>query len=504
MTTVWNGKRNLRCHYLASFLVVSILSMITTNGYSYSSNIVALRNHNGVLHPMRSRSRNRLVVNHSPIAAKDFAFVRYMTRQPQQQDQRPTKNTKKRLDYQHGFHAGNFADVFKHVILIMLLQHMQQAKKGKPMGYVESHAGAGLYQLPLPGDDDPDYCEPEFQRGIGKLMSLLYNQNKKSDSNVGHDNESEQISLLLKDPAVQRYLEIVQSFQPNGEQPTSSSSSEILVYPGSPLFAASMLLQNHPANEMLLYEKAPSQFELLQGHLQAFVDGIISNDNSNNDTVGKNQQEENSDQTEKEDNSAASTASSSYQVYCDNGYTQLAYHAASTTKLPPRTLILVDPPYQLGSDTEQTVALCQKLQRHWRTARIAIWHPVRHGCEATAQRQRLYQQLLQQLKQQQQPSKSKANSKPAAAVEMLSIEIFPPRLPNDNGSKVDDDTGDATSSTSSTTRKDDVGTGMILIQPPFGMEEACKEVLPCLYRCLSPNDDGEPSLEDAIRFEWLS
>lgn len=49
------------------------------------------------------------------------------------------------MNYRHGFHAGNFADVLKHVILMRILTHLDA--KPKPYRIVDSHAGAGRYDL---------------------------------------------------------------------------------------------------------------------------------------------------------------------------------------------------------------------------------------------------------------------------------------------------------------------------------------------------------------------
>lgn len=49
------------------------------------------------------------------------------------------------LSYQHGYHAGNFADVIKHLTLTRLLAYMTQ--KEKPLLYLETHAGRGFYDL---------------------------------------------------------------------------------------------------------------------------------------------------------------------------------------------------------------------------------------------------------------------------------------------------------------------------------------------------------------------
>ncbi len=69
------------------------------------------------------------------------------------------------LSYRHAFHAGNFADVHKHVALVSLLRHLQR----KPRGYcyVDTHAGAGRYALR--SGEGPG---TEWREGIGRLRSV--------------------------------------------------------------------------------------------------------------------------------------------------------------------------------------------------------------------------------------------------------------------------------------------------------------------------------------------
>lgn len=52
------------------------------------------------------------------------------------------------LSYQHIYHAGNLADVHKHALLAWMLAYM--TAKDKPLSYLETHAGRGLYQLDAP------------------------------------------------------------------------------------------------------------------------------------------------------------------------------------------------------------------------------------------------------------------------------------------------------------------------------------------------------------------
>ena len=49
------------------------------------------------------------------------------------------------LSYQHGYHAGNMADVHKHALLALVLDYM--VRKPKPVTYLETHSGRGIYDL---------------------------------------------------------------------------------------------------------------------------------------------------------------------------------------------------------------------------------------------------------------------------------------------------------------------------------------------------------------------
>ena len=68
------------------------------------------------------------------------------------------------MNYRHAFHAGNFADVVKHAVLCRLLTHL--IAKEKPFRVIETHAGAGLYDLA----GDAASRTQEWQGGIGRLL----------------------------------------------------------------------------------------------------------------------------------------------------------------------------------------------------------------------------------------------------------------------------------------------------------------------------------------------
>lgn len=111
------------------------------------------------------------------------------------------------MNYRHAYHAGNFADVFKHTILLALLDAL--TAKAKPLCYFETHAGRGSYRL----DGTEAETTGEWREGIGRLLAAA-----------------------TKPPtAIRRYIEAVRSFNPDGELHT---------YPGSPLLAAQALRAN--------------------------------------------------------------------------------------------------------------------------------------------------------------------------------------------------------------------------------------------------------------------
>jgi 23S rRNA (adenine2030-N6)-methyltransferase len=67
------------------------------------------------------------------------------------------------LSYRHGYHAGNYADVLKHAMLIQVLKALQ--KKDKPYVYIDTHAGAGAYSL----TDEFAQKTGEYLQGVAKL-----------------------------------------------------------------------------------------------------------------------------------------------------------------------------------------------------------------------------------------------------------------------------------------------------------------------------------------------
>ena len=143
------------------------------------------------------------------------------------------------FSYRHAFHAGNHADVLKHLTLIAVLKHLMQ--KDSALTLVDSHAGAGLYRL------DGDYSSKggEAADGVIKLFAAL------APANTGE--------AAIKDivPSVQDYLDMVAGFNPGGR---------LKVYPGSP-FVMQSLLRDSARDRLKLFELHPTDHKALAGNI---------------------------------------------------------------------------------------------------------------------------------------------------------------------------------------------------------------------------------------------
>ena len=138
------------------------------------------------------------------------------------------------MNYRHAFHAGNFADVFKHAVLLALLDAL--TAKEKPLCSLDTHAGAGIYAL------DETHAEKtgEWRDGIGRVFAA-------------------------KEPPqpLQRYLQAIRSFNPDGA---------LRVYPGSPALAAHALRKN---DRLVLCETQDEEAAALREYFRADKRGHV-------------------------------------------------------------------------------------------------------------------------------------------------------------------------------------------------------------------------------------
>ena len=124
------------------------------------------------------------------------------------------------MNYRHAFHAGNFADVLKHIVLTRILLYLQE----KPAAFrvIDTHAGAGRYDL----TGDEAKRSGEWLTGIARVMQARFSERAL--------------------PLVAPYLDIVRA---------CNEGAALAAYPGSPLIARALL---RPQDRLTACELEPN------------------------------------------------------------------------------------------------------------------------------------------------------------------------------------------------------------------------------------------------------
>jgi 23S rRNA (adenine2030-N6)-methyltransferase len=133
------------------------------------------------------------------------------------------------FSYRHAYHAGNHADVFKHLALIEIMRHMTQ--KETALVVLDTHAGAGLYQL----DSLQAKTSNEADFGYKKLI---------------------QSNTAWVAP-IQQYIDLIASFNQAAQNPP-------LAYPGSPFIIQRFLREN---DRLKLFEMHPNEIKILSANV---------------------------------------------------------------------------------------------------------------------------------------------------------------------------------------------------------------------------------------------
>jgi 23S rRNA (adenine2030-N6)-methyltransferase len=131
------------------------------------------------------------------------------------------------LSYRHAFHAGNHADVLKHVVTIQLLRYLGQ--KDTPYMFIDTHAGAGVYAL----DSNQAAKNAEYETGIGLLW------------------DRKDLPRPLAD-----YVRLIKEMNPSGK---------MRYYPGSPYCADKTMREQ---DRIRLFELHPSEIKVLEDNFR--------------------------------------------------------------------------------------------------------------------------------------------------------------------------------------------------------------------------------------------
>ena len=199
------------------------------------------------------------------------------------------------MNYRHAFHAGNFADVHKHITLLALIESLQ--RKDNPFLVMETHAGAGIYDLR--GNDASR--TGEWQDGIGTIFA-----------------ES-------KAPAVvQSYVKRVRTLNPGGV---------VRIYPGSPVLVAGAL---RPQDRLILCELEPETHADLR---------------------------------------QAMKGRASVAIHQRDGWEALG--GLLPARDLKRGLALIDPPFEAGNELERVAEALIATHKRWPQGVLAAWYPIK-------------------------------------------------------------------------------------------------------------------------------
>ena len=278
------------------------------------------------------------------------------------------------MNYRHAYHAGNFADVLKHVVLMMLVEHLK--KKPAPFFYLDTHAGRGLYDL----SEAQAQRSGEYKDGIGRVLDA---------------------PAATLPAEVAAYAQLVRHSAGKGH-------SAITAYPGSPLIVARM---RRPTDRLVLMETLPKEASALRAAIgRARLVSVIESD----------------------------------------GY------AALKAQLPPREnrgLVLIDPPYESDLEFDRVLAGLELAYERWPLGTYCIWYPLTDRAGPL----RFHHELAR-----------------SGIRKVLDVRL--------NVLPADAQVGMA-------------GAGLVIVNPPWLLDERLKELLPQLHKLLSPEGLGGTSVE---------
>lgn len=281
------------------------------------------------------------------------------------------------MNYRHIYHAGNFADVLKHSVFALILEHLKL--KDAPFRVIDTHAGTGLYDLA----SEEAQKTGEWRDGIGRILA--------AEPPAGIDD------LLTP------YLDVVRAENDGGKT--------VVRYPGSPLIARRLMRRG---DSLVVDEAHPED--------AARLAALFAKDRQT-------------------------------KVLALDGWTALK------ALLPPkerRGLVLIDPPFEEPGEFKRLLHGLVGAHRRFATGTVMLWYPVKDV--------RTAQTFLRDVAALGIPK-------------VLSAELFVDTPHADGGL---------------------VGTGLVILNPPFTLEAKLKGLLPYLVATMARGKGAES------RLAWLA
>jgi len=359
------------------------------------------------------------------------------------------------MNYRHHYHAGNFADVTKHAVLVQLVRALQRKDKG--FLYLDTHAGRGHYDLTAAHRGDTLERKPEHPDGIGRLMVEWHGlpardsamrepvrmpEPKPHGLAARATPSQSQLSGLAEaaiPPALADYLRLVRDFD---RRSGNLDPTAIRYYPGSPSLVHALM---RPQDRMALCELHPAEFQALRNDMYSAGRAVSPKPPRTPPDIlggfGKTAL-------------PAKRISAAVSVHEIDGYTALRAMLPAPEK---RALVLIDPPYEEQDEYEKITQSLRDALRRMSAATYAVWYPLTERARAN--------EFLDKL--------AMLNPPPTLAVE-LSVA----------------------GETSALKMR---GCGLAIINPPWQIDQTLKPMLADLAQRLAQATGAESTLEWIVR-----
>ena len=340
------------------------------------------------------------------------------------------------LSYRHAFHAGNHADVFKHTLLVMLLERFNA--KETPYTVIDTHSGSARYDL----NDERAQKTLDAQSGILKLLESIPHAQKTQlpdckqpvpelslispdDSQPSHKSSDETALRELRSKECrndfinfQKYLRFAKACLDAG------------FYPGSPEIERAFM---RTKDCLILSELHPDEIGALQRNMRL--------------------------------NAANAENSPAVHIHHRDGFEALRALTPPKTK---RGIVFCDPSYEDASDWERTAASFIETHKRWAGATLALWYPL--VAVKKIERDAMKQKIIAGIKSGKTERGildallcvNTENSHRESALKDVN-HSEPPRL---------------------------YGSGMLVVNPPWKIDDELAAVLPYLAETLGKGNSG--------------
>ena len=338
------------------------------------------------------------------------------------------------LSYRHAFHAGNHADVFKHTLLVMLLERFNA--KETPYTVIDTHAGSARYDL----NDERAQKTLDAQSGILKLLETArYVETQSPD----REQPAPELSLISRDdlqPSHKSSESVLRELLLSGCRSDfidfqkylhfAKACLDACFYPGSPEIERAFM---RAKDCLILSELHPDEIGALQRNMRL--------------------------------NAATTENAPAVHIHHRDGFEALRALTPPKTK---RGIVFCDPSYEDASDWEKAANALIETHKRWASATLALWYPL--VAVKKIERDAMKQKIIAEIKGGKTERGildallcvNTENSHRESALKDVN-HSEPPRL---------------------------YGSGMLVVNPPWKLDEKLGAVLPRLADALGSGSAG--------------